>query len=313
MGKFVKCGIVGLPNVGKSTLFNLLTNSEQAKSENYPFCTIDPNKAIVNYIDERVDELSKINQSQKNIYSALEIIDIAGLVEGASNGEGLGNQFLSHIREVEAIIHVVRCFPDEDVVHVADKVDPVDDLEIIQTELRLADKETVEKMKKKQAKNSIMLAKLENVEKVLNKGENPYEDVDLPLLSSKPFIVLGNGCQNIYTDKIQSYCEKNSLVFLHFDFNDKDLSQMNKLFSLIFKLLHVIFYFTSGKQETRSWAILEGTNAKEAAREIHTDICERFIKAEVYNFRELGTKYRTRQEGAEYIVKDGDIILFKHW
>lgn len=313
MSKTYHCGIVGLPNVGKSTLFNLITNSEQAKSENYPFCTIEPNEATVFYLDERVDKLSNITGSAKKIYSPVKIVDIAGLVEGASKGEGLGNQFLHNIRETDCIIHVVRCYENSDVIHVMDDVNPIRDLEIIFTELRLADMETIDKMKNKFKKDPQMYTKLENVEKLIN-AENMNIKEDLPLLCCKPFIVLGNGENNKYVEIMKEYCNKHNLIFINFDFNNKNSEDLNNLLKHIFQILNVIFFFTSGKQETRSWAILNGTNAKDAAAEIHTDISKNFIKVEIYNYSDIitGNKPRVRQEGKEYIIKDGDIALFKH-
>lgn len=307
-----KCGIVGLPNVGKSSLFNFLTESNQAKSENYPFCTIDPNKSLVFFKDPRVKDLMNFSKSERPVYSSLEIIDIAGLVKGASDGEGLGNQFLAHIREVDAICHVVRCFDNEDIVHVMDNVDPVRDLEVILLELKLADLETLANMKSRNSKNPELISKLEEVEKLIQNGDNKIE-TDLPLLSNKPFLVLGNGTDLKYVNKISEYCLEHNIKFINFNIDEKNPENITLLLKEIFNLLNIIFFFTTGKQESRSWAIKEGTNAKNAAGEIHTDISNKFIKAEVFNFSELNNSKKIyRNEGKDYIVKNGDIINFKH-
>lgn len=305
-----ECGIVGLPNVGKSSLFNFLTKSNQAKSENYPFCTIEPNEAMVFYEDSRLKTLREFSKSEKIVESYIKFKDIAGLVEGASNGEGLGNKFLAHIREVDIILHVVRCFDDGQVTHVMDEINPIKDLEIILTELRLADKETIENMKKK-SRNADLTKELERIENLID-NESTEIISDLPLLSCKPFIVLGNGNSPELVKKLSEYCLKKGIKFVNFNIAEKDLKNITILLKEVFALLKIIFFFTTGKIESRSWAIKEETTAKESAREIHNDISEKFIKAEVFNFNEINTKYRVRQEGKEYKVKDGDIINFKH-
>ena len=310
MSKECHCGIVGLPNVGKSTLFNFLTESSIAKSGNFPFCTIEPNKAVVPYKDEDLEILKEKFKSKKKVYSNIEIIDIAGLIAGASQGEGLGNKFLSHIREVNAIIHVVRCFDDKLITHLTN-VDPITDLEIILAELRIADLETVEKMIKKAKVDAVLLKELKEIEHKLQ-TEQSIAGCNLPLLSAKPFLVLGNGEKTEYVTAMSEYCNKNSIIFLNFDFNKGNKQNINLLLKELFKLLDLSFFFTVGPEEARSWLVPKNVNAKTAAAEIHTDISDKFIKAEVFNISEINSKYRVRQEGKEYILKPGDIINFKH-
>jgi len=312
-----RCGIVGLPNVGKSSLFNFLTQSNKAKSENYPFCTIEPNESVVFFEDYRVTDLKNFSSSKKEVFSPIMITDIAGLVEGASSGEGLGNKFLSHIREVDVIMHVVRCFDDKDVSHVTESGHPVQDLEVIFTELRIADKETIENMRKK-TKDKQVLEDLNYAEKCID--EEISFSSTLPLLCAKPFFVLGNGEDLQLIEDLKKYTTSRNIKFINFDVkkvSDPAFAKYSKenianLCSEIFQLLKIIFFFTTGKEESRAWAIKEGINAKEAAAEIHTDISNRFIKATVFNINEIKTKYRVRNEGKDYIVKDGDIIVFQH-
>lgn len=289
----LKIGIVGLPNVGKSTLFNTLTK-KGVPAENYPFCTIDPSVGVVPVPDERLQKLSEFSKSAKTIPAAIEFVDIAGLVAGAAEGKGLGNKFLAHIREVDAIAHVVRCFPDENIIHVEGEVDPERDIGIIKTELELADLEMAERHK----------------EKMKGKGK---EEQKLPLLADKPVIYVFNvklGVQNI----IPKILGKTTEV-------DVAGGQgVDELIKAGYELLDLITYFTTGEDETRAWTIKRGSTAKEAGAAIHTDFRDKFIRAEVIFWQDLldaGSYAKARErgllrtEGREYVVKDGDVIEFK--
>lgn len=362
----MKLGIVGLPNVGKSTLFNSLTKAG-AESANYPFCTIDPNVGIVTVPDERLKLLGDMYRSKKVTPAVIEFVDIAGLVKGASKGEGLGNQFLSNIREVDAIVHVVRCFEDTNVIHVDGCVNPLRDIETINLELIFSDLEILERRIAKVGKQARMdktLAKegavLERLKALLENGrlaksfEPEDEDEELlfasyNLLTAKPVIYAANvteedladdGAQNEGVASVRAYAQENgSEVFVvcakieeeisELDDDEKSMfledlglkeSGLEKMVRASYHLLGLISYLTSGEDETRAWTIKVGTRAPQAAGKIHTDFERGFIKAEVVNYKdllELGSlpaareKGLVRMEGKEYIVHDGDVILFR--
>ena len=359
-----KCGIVGLPNVGKSTLFNALTETSSAEAANYPFCTIEPNSGIVSVPDKRLTSLSELVQSQKVIPAQMQFVDIAGLVSGASKGEGLGNKFLSHIREVDAIIHVVRCFENTDITHVENSINPLRDSEIIDTELMLADLESLERqiqnLSKKaksndtDAKNDLNLMK--KLSNFLSDG-TPIRLVDLTdeeikkvktfnLLTSKPVLYTCNVNEddasdgNDFTTKvfdkakiencdaiiISGSIESEIAMLEETEKNEflKDLnlkeSGLNRLIRTGFKLLDLITFFTVGPKETRAWTIKNNSTAPEAAGIIHTDFQKGFIRAETISYEDyLNFKNeqavkdagRMRVEGADYIVKDGDVFHFR--
>lgn len=357
-----KCGIVGLPNVGKSTLFNALTNSG-IDAENYPFCTIDPNVGVVPVPDQRLQQLADIVKPQKVVPAHMEFVDIAGLVEGASKGEGLGNKFLAHIRETHAIAQVVRCFENDNIVHVAGKVDPVSDIEVINTELCLADQETVDRALQKAAKlaktgdkeNIKLQALLERVMAHLDKGlpvramalhGDEQEGLkNLHLLTAKPTLYIANveedGLEsNTWLEKLQQYAaNENSEVIpvcaaieseiaeLDEDSRQEFLESLglrepglNRIIRAGFRLLGLQTFFTAGPKEVRAWTIRTGTTAPGAAGVIHTDFERGFIRAEVTAFTdyvrfkgEQGAKDagKWRLEGKDYVVQDGDVILFR--
>ncbi len=318
-----KCGIVGLPNVGKSTLFNALTNSSKAQAENFPFCTIDPNIGVVPVPDERIDRLSEISGSKKKIYTTISFVDIAGLVKGASKGEGLGNKFLSHIREVDAIVHMIRCFDSEDIQNVNTGVDPIRDLEIIETEMMLADIESLQKRLDKKNKKNLdekLLEILENAFEALNNGKdlsifvNEYDDKIMNqtgLLTIKPKIYVCNVDEesikngNNYTNNfIKKFGAQNTIIisadienqinqfekeekknFMKMiDINDTGL---NKLISKGYNILKLETFFTSGPEETRAWTIKKNCTAPTAAGEIHTDFEKGFIRAETVSYKDF--------------------------
>ena len=363
----LRAGIVGLPNVGKSTLFNAVTRTRKAEAANYPFCTIDPNVGIVTVPDARLEPLSKIAKTQVIIPAAIEFVDIAGLVKGASQGEGLGNKFLTHIREVDAIVQVVRCFEDADIHHVTGSVDPVRDIEVINTELVLADLETVKKRLDKVAKDAkrgdkVALAEeavLKKFEPVLNSGKlaltvslTPEEKVISKaffLLTDKPTIFacnvkeseLAQGNQNAYVQKVQDYvkthlaCEA-VVISAQIESDLMDLSPeeakaflkelgveesgMGALIRATYHLLGLRTYFTAGEKEVRAWTIHAGDTAPKAAGVIHSDFERGFIKAETVAYDDLlkcgsvpaaREKGLYRMEGKEYVVADGDVLLFK--
>lgn len=362
----MKLGIVGLPNVGKSTLFNSLTKAG-AESANYPFCTIDPNVGVVPVPDERLQKLAALYNSAKITPAVIEFVDIAGLVKGASKGEGLGNQFLSNIREVDAIVHVVRCFEDPNVVHVDGSVNPLRDIETIDLELIFSDMEILERRIAKTTKSAMgnkALAKELEILKAMyahleeGKLARSYETEDedelafiatLNLLTWKPVIFAANvaeddlsddGASNEYVQAVRNFAAENgSEVFVicaqieqeiaELDDDEKKMfledlglteSGLDKLIAASYRLLGLISYLTAGETETRAWTIKVGTKAPQAAGKIHSDFERGFIKAEVVNYQDLldcGTytaakeKGLVRMEGKEYVVKDGDVVLFR--
>jgi len=329
-------GIVGLPNVGKSTLFKALTNIE-VNIANYPFATIDPNIGIVPVPDERADKLAAMSKSKKKIPAVVEFYDIAGLVKGANKGEGLGNQFLTHIRETNAIVEVLRCFPSDEIIHVENSVDPVRDMEIINTELALKDLETLEKNFKKiegeartgnkEAQKALVV--FQEAKTALEKGEllfknhpNILESVrmkELNLLTAKPQIYLLNGKEK---DASKELIEK--IKNLGADYVVTDLGggvNLNELIKKAYKILGLISFFTTGEDETRAWTIKQGAKAPEAAGTIHTDFEKKFIRAEVVNWQKLleagswsaaKQKGWMRLEGKEYVAQDGDVMEIRH-
>tara|TARA_A100001011_G_scaffold49005_1_gene46747 strand:+ start:24601 stop:25701 length:1101 start_codon:yes stop_codon:yes gene_type:complete len=359
-----KCGIVGLPNVGKSTLFNALTQSNKAEAANYPFATIEPNVGKVAVPDERLTILSKIGKSEKIVPSFMDFVDIAGLVKGASQGEGLGNKFLGHVREVDTIAHVVRCFEDSNITHVSSKIDPIDDIETINLELQLADLETLNNKKlslekKLKANDNDAKFQFEIIEKLLiflekgsvfNLREFNQNEIDfinsLNLIFIKPTMFICNVDEksihngNNFSNKVKQLAKKNnqSVVLVSASIeaqiaeleneNEKkeflielnlDQTTLNKVIKSGYELLGLINYFTCGPKETRSWTIKKNTLAPQAAGKIHTDFEKGFIRAETISYddyiknngdagsRDAG---KLRQEGKDYIVKDGDVMNF---
>ena len=362
----MKLGIVGLPNVGKSTLFNSLTKAG-AESANYPVCTIDPNVGVVAVPDERLSLLAALYNSEKITPAVIEFVDIAGLVKGASKGEGLGNQFLSHIRETDAIVHVVRCFENSNIIHVDGSVNPLRDIETINLELIFSDIDIVDRRIAKitrGARNDKALAKelelLEALKAHLEEGlsARSFEPADddqkelfdtYDLLSSKPVIYAANVCEddladdaatNEYVGKVREFAaSEGSEVFVVCAKIEEEISELeddekkmfledlglsesglDKLIKASYKLLGLISYLTAGPTETRAWTIKEGTKAPQAAGKIHSDFERGFIKAEVVNYQNLldcktyaaaKEKGLVGIEGKEYVVKDGDVILFR--
>lgn len=363
----MKLGIVGLPNVGKSTLFNSLTKAG-AESANYPFCTIDPNVGIVPVPDKRIEDLGKLYNTKKVTHATIEFVDIAGLVKGASKGEGLGNQFLANIRETDAIVHVVRCFEDSNIVHVDGSIDPLRDIETINLELVFADLEVLERRMAKVGRTKTMnkadgkeYEMLEGLKAHLEGGNRAAtfevpEDEDLAkifreynLLTTKPVIYAANvaeddladdAANNEYVKKVREFAkEEGSKVFVicaqieqeiaELDDDEKAMfledlglseSGLDKLIAASYDLLGLMSFLTAGEDECRAWTIKIGTKAPQAAGKIHTDFERGFIKAEVVNYKdllELGSLSAAREkglvgmEGKDYVVKDGDVILFR--
>jgi ribosome-binding ATPase len=363
----LKAGIVGLPNVGKSTLFNAVTRTRKAQAANYPFCTIDPNVGVVTVPDDRMEVLSKIAKTSVIIPAAIEFVDIAGLVAGAASGEGLGNKFLSHIREVDAIVQVVRCFEDADIHHVSGSVDPVRDIEVITMELILADLDVVRKRRERIAKEVKRGEKAAVAEDAVLAKLEPHLDAGKPgitlelspeekalsrpffLLSDKPTVFacnvkegdLATADQNPYVKKVRDYvgqhlaCEavvisaqiESDLVDLAEDEAKMFLAELGvkesgvgQLIKATYQLLGLRTYFTAGEKEVRAWTIHVGDTAPKAAGVIHSDFERGFIKAETVAYADLvkcgsvavaREKGLYRMEGKEYIVQDGDVLLFK--
>ena len=364
----MKLGIVGLPNVGKSTLFNSLTKAG-AESANYPFCTIDPNVGVVAVPDERLKLLSEFSHSKKTTPATIEFVDIAGLVKGASEGEGLGNQFLANIRECDAIVHVVRCFEDTNIIHVEGNIDPIRDIETINYELIFADLEVLERRISKTTKSARSgadkkaaseLSALEEIKKWLEGGKL-VKDLDLgdeeqnefkrtiTLLTDKPVIFAANvadsdlsddGASNEYVKRVREYAREHGCeVFVisaaieqeMSEFSDEEKQEfledlgikksgLEKLIQASYSLLNLMSFLTTGEDETRAWTIPIGCKAPKAAGKIHTDIERGFIKAEVINYKQLldcgsysaaREKGLIRLEGKEYVMQDGDVVLFR--
>ena len=330
-----KCGIVGLPNVGKSTLFNALTASKNAEAANFPFCTIDPNIGVVDVVDERLDKLTKLSNSKKKIYTNITFVDIAGLVKGASKGEGLGNKFLSHIREVDAIIHLLRCFDSDKISHVNSKINPVEDLETIKTEIILSDLDIVQKKLEKGKKKMLQEKEVKILEeklRQLNEGkEASIEDENekeflatLGLLTIKPKIIVCNVDEeslvkgNAFTESIKKKYSNEKIITICADIEDQIMgldkneretfmkeiglnkTGLNQLIKEGYDLLSLDTFFTSGPEESRAWTVKKNTLAPKAASVIHTDFEKNFIRAEAVtceDFIKFGSAEKCKENG----------------
>ncbi|MEB3227960.1 MAG: redox-regulated ATPase YchF [Synechocystis sp.] len=359
----LRAGIVGLPNVGKSTLFNALVANAKAEAANFPFCTIEPNVGVVSVPDRRLEALAKISQSAKILPTRMEFVDIAGLVAGASKGEGLGNQFLANIREVDAIVHVVRCFDDDDIIHVSGSVDPVRDVEVIDLELVLSDlaqtEKRLERCRKQARGNKDLLAEVEVLERLiesLNEGlparrlglSEEEKDLvkSLGLLTLKPIIYATNVTEddlasgNEWVEQVKAIAAKDNakvvVISAQVESELVELSEaerqdfldslgvteggLKSLIQATYELLGLRTYLTTGPQETRAWTILSGMKAPQAAGVIHTDFERGFIRAETVSYQDLidcgsmqaaKEKGLVRSEGKEYVVQEGDVMLFR--
>lgn len=359
-----KCGIVGLPNVGKSTLFNALTQTAAAQAANYPFCTIEPNVGEVAVPEPRLAKLAEVAKSKEIVPARMNFVDIAGLVEGASKGEGLGNQFLANIRETDAIAYVLRCFEDDDITHVAGRIDPIADLETVETELMLADLESLEKRRANLVKKAnsgdkdakAQIALMDKALEQLNAGKparRAVVDPDekkawrmLQLLTAKPVLYIANvdeasaATGNAFSDRVVAYAEaenaicvvisaqiESELALLEDDEREEYLAELglqepglNRLIHSGYDLLGLQTYFTAGPKEARAWTVRKGATAPQAAGVIHGDFEKGFIRAETIPFEdyvahggEAGAKEagKMRAEGKEYVVQDGDVMLFR--